>query len=244
MRLRNIPEAKDIVKNSPATVDLPEELGKEGAGDHTIRYPEGDTDAALRADAWSAVCEAVGTKRPIALEIGMGKGTFLLGMAERHPDMSFLGVERYESVLIRAVQRMERLAEPLPNVRFLHTDASLLPMIFPAGSVNALYLNFSDPWPKTRHARRRLTSPEFLRSYETYLARGSVLTFKTDNTGLFDYSEETMMAQLGWEILDVTRDLHRELAEGEENIQTEYEIKFSALGSRICRMRAVWRGAD
>ena len=225
MRLRNIPEAKGIVAESV----------------HVIHLTEGNP-----AD----IPALLGTEKPVHMEIGMGKGAFVTNMALAHPENFYIGVERYESVLMRAVQKMDALAQEASqgegifpeNLKFLCEDAAKLPECFPAGSVEKLYLNFSDPWPKARHEKRRLTSSFFLSVYEKFLKPGGELIFKTDNTGLFDFSVETMEMAERWTLTGVTRDLHHTLAPGEENIMTEYERKFSNLGSRICRMAAVFNG--
>ncbi len=222
MRLRNIPEAEEIVRNSKWVLPCPK-----GAAASSFALPGGGL-------------------RPLSVEIGMGKGAFLLEMARRYPDEVFLGVERYESVLLRAVQKMDALEEEgsVPaNLLFLCEDAAILPEILPAGSVQKIYLNFSDPWPKKRHAHRRLTSERFLAVYEKILAEGGTVTFKTDNRGLFDYSLETAQAAERWEVLSVTYDLHKDVSP-EDNIMTEYERKFSNLGSKICRMIIRYKGQD
>ena len=178
--------------------------------------------------------EVFGNDRPIHLEIGMGKGKFLMEMAERNPQINYIGVEVYSSVLLKAVQKQEE--KDLPNVRFLCVDALKLADILGPGEAERIYLNFSDPWPKDRHAKRRLTSPRFLAVYDQILAPEGTVEFKTDNQELFDYSLEAIPAA-GWEILYRTRDLHRsEHAAG--NIMTEYEEKFAAEGKPICKLVA------
>ena len=229
MRLRNIPEAKGIIAESR----------------HVIHVPQGEK---------ISVPEMIAAGKPVHMEIGMGKGAFLIGMANAHPENFYIGVERYETVLLRAVQKMDALeaaemakeksgTEHFPrNVKFLCEDAANLPELFPAGSVERLYLNFSDPWPKARHEKRRLTSSWFLSIYEKFLRPGALLIFKTDNTGLFEFSVESLEAAEHWTVTDVTRDLHRTLKPGEENFMTEYEKKFSQLGSRIGRLTARFDG--
>ena len=219
MRLRNIPEAKDIVRRSSFAVSAP--------------FPEDLTAA-----------DIFPRKAPLHMEIGMGKGTFLLGMAALHPEINYLGVERYETVLMRAVQKIEAMEAPPENARYLCADAALLPDLCPPGSVDALYLNFSDPWPKARHAKRRLTSGYFLSIYAQFLAPGAVLTFKTDNRDLFAFSLEEIRSAPQYELLTETRDLHRLLREHPEmeNVMTEYERKFSNLGNKICRLTARFAG--
>lgn len=180
--------------------------------------------------------EEFGNTQPIHIEIGMGKGRFLMDLARLHPEINYVGIEHYSSVLVRALQKMEE--EPLPNVRFLCEDAAILPEIFAPGEVDRIYLNFSDPWPKARHAKRRLTSPEFLQRYDQFLAPDGRIEFKTDNIDLFDFSVESV-EETGWKLLGCTRDLHHDAAMNEGNIMTEYEEKFSLRGNPICKLIAV-----
>lgn len=171
---------------------------------------------------------------PIHIEVGMGKGRFIMELAGRHPEINYIGIERYPSVLLRALQKREELE--LSNIWFMCVDAKLLAEIFAPGEVERIYLNFSDPWPKDRHAKRRLTSPEFMKVYDQILAEGGTVEFKTDNQGLFSYSLEAI-PEAGWKIDAFTRDLHHsDMAEG--NVMTEYEMKFSALGNPICKLIA------
>ena len=236
MRLRNVPEAKEIVKNSP----------------YVIREPFG-----MRGK-WREFSD-----RPLYVEIGTGKGSFLMETARRHPEREFLGVERYESVLYRACEKMEGKEAMDPaarairaeqehqesggedvrtpeNLHFLSMDARDLPDVFAPGEVDGLYLNFSDPWPKARHAKRRLTSREFLAVYEKFLKDGGILEFKTDNRPLFDFSVEELTEVPNWEILEITYDLHHDPVMGAGNVMTEYEKKFSALGNKINKLKAVF----
>ncbi|MCD8011440.1 MAG: tRNA (guanosine(46)-N7)-methyltransferase TrmB [Lachnospiraceae bacterium] len=170
--------------------------------------------------------------QPLHVEIGMGKGKFLTEMAQTHPDVNYLGIEKFSSVLVRAVQKQEVLA--LPNLRLIRMDAENLLSVFAEGEVARIYLNFSDPWPKDRHVKRRLTSENFLRRYDVILAKEGRLEFKTDNRDLFDFSLDAIRDH-GWRVLAVTYDLHHsELAEG--NILTEYEERFSAQGNPICKL--------
>jgi tRNA (guanine-N7-)-methyltransferase len=172
--------------------------------------------------------------QPLHIEIGMGKGSFLTGMAQAHPEVNYLGIEKYSSVLVRAVQKQEALQ--LPNLCLVRMDAQYIVDCFEPGEVERIYLNFSDPWPKDRHAERRLTSETFLRRYDRILREGGLLEFKTDNMDLFDFSLESVRDH-GWEILAVTRDLHHsDMAEG--NIMTEYEAKFAARGQKIAKLVA------
>lgn len=168
---------------------------------------------------------------PVHVEIGMGKGAFITKMAQRFPKINYVGIEKYSSVLVRALEKQEELK--LPNLLFLRMEAEYIEDVFDEGSIERIYLNFSDPWPKERHAKRRLTSKAFLKRYENILKEGGEIEFKTDNTALFEFSLEEARAA-GWEILFETQDLHgSEFAA--ENIMTEYEEKFFAQGQKICK---------
>ena len=174
-------------------------------------------------------------EQPIRIEIGMGKGRFIMQMAEENPEINFIGIEKYSSVLLRAIQKMEQ--NELPNLRFIRMDAEDITEVFEKGEVDRIFLNFSDPWPKARHAKRRLTSPAFLARYRSYLAPEGLLEFKTDNRPLFDFSLESVQ-ESGWRLLSHTFDLHHdpELCAG--NVMTEYERKFSEKGQPICKLTA------
>ena len=209
MRLRHIRGAEEAVAESPYVIRQP------------LQYR-------------GRFAELFGNDHPIEIEVGMGKGKFIMELAGRHPDVNFIGIERYPSVLLRALKKRGELE--LPNIYFLCVDARELSDIFAPGEVDRIYLNFSDPWPKDRHAKRRLTSPDFMRVYDAVLARDGRLEFKTDNQELFTYSLRSI-PEAGWRIEAFTRDLHHsELAEG--NIMTEYETKFSAMGNPICKLVA------
>ena len=190
-------------------------------------------DAKERPGKWQ---ELFGNDHPIHIEIGMGKGQFLMELARRNPDINYLGMERYSSVLLRALQKMEE--EPLPNLYFLCEDAAELPEMFANGELNRIYLNFSDPWPKARHAKRRLTSTEFLARYNQVLAADGHIEFKTDNMDLFDFSLESV-EEAGWKLVGCSRDLHHDQTMNEGNIMTEYEEKFSAKGNPIYKLVAI-----
>lgn len=179
--------------------------------------------------------EYFGAKAPLYVEIGMGKGKFITTLAGMHPEVHYIGVEKYASVLIRAVEKKKE-REDLKNLTFLAVDAADLPEMFAPGEVDRIYLNFSDPWPKDRHAKRRLTSKEFLARYARFLKPGGELCLKTDNRALFDFSLEEAR-EAGWELTEVTYDLHHS-PYAADNVMTEYEEKFSALGNPICRMTA------
>ena len=215
MRLRNIPGAKDAILDCEWVIDEPERFkGK-----------------------WN---EVFGVKRPLFLEVGMGKGRFLMDMARLHPERNFVGIEMYDSVLLRALQKREELeaaGEEFSNLVFIRVDARLLPEIFEKDEVDGIYLNFSDPWPKKRHARRRLTSKEFLKRYDQILAKDGRVEFKTDNTELFNFSLE-QVKEAGWELLAYTYDLHHQEEMNKGNIMTEYEQKFSEKGNPINKLIA------
>ena len=175
-------------------------------------------------------------RRPLQIEIGMGKGQFIRNMAIKHPDINFIGIERYESVLMKAVQRKRNLEadKTIDNLRFLCADARKLAEIFEVGEADKIFLNFSDPWPKDRHADRRLTSPYFLDIYDRILKSDGVIEFKTDNVGLFEYSLK-VIKDSKWRLDFCSFDFHSE-KESEENIMTEYEEKFAGQGNKICKM--------
>lgn len=190
-------------------------------------------DAKERKGKWQ---ELFGNDHPIYIEIGMGKGQFLMELAKQNPQINYLGMERYSSVLLRALQKMEE--EPLPNLYFLCEDAAELPEMFGKGELDRIYLNFSDPWPKARHARRRLTSTEFLGRYNQVLAPEGQVEFKTDNEALFDFSLESV-EEAGWKLMGCSRDLHHDPSMNAGNIMTEYEEKFSSKGNPIYKLIAV-----
>jgi tRNA (guanine-N7-)-methyltransferase len=167
-------------------------------------------------------------------EIGCGKGTFITETAKRNPDVAFLAVEKVRDVVIFASEKVQ--AENLPNVRFICGDAAALTALLDEKSLETIYINFCDPWPKARHAKRRLTSEGFLRLFKDLLADEGKIEFKTDNIGLFEFSLEEF-PKAGYEMKNITFDLHAsEWAEG--NVQTEYERNFSAKGFKINRLEA------
>lgn len=176
--------------------------------------------------------EIFGNDSPVYIEIGMGKGKFIHTMAKEHPDINYVGIEKYSSVLLRAVQKMSQ--EELPNLKFLRMDAENITGVFGAGEVDRIYLNFSDPWPKDRHAKRRLPSREFLARYDMILKKGGRLEFKTDNRALFDFALEEL-EPAGWKAEVVTYDLHSDEKLIQGNVMTEYEERFSAQGNPICK---------
>ena len=176
--------------------------------------------------------ELFGNDNPIHIEVGMGKGRFIMDMARLHPDINYVGIEKFSSVLVRAIEKQE--IEKLPNLYFIRMEAEYIENVFEKGEVSYIYLNFSDPWPKDRHAKRRLTSVQFLERYEKILADGGGVTFKTDNRPLFDFTVE-QADEAGWNKESVTYDLHNsEYVEG--NVMTEYEERFSSMGNPIYRI--------
>ena len=209
MRLRNITGSREAIAESPYVVQ--EELQPQVAGTwHTL----------------------FGNNNPIHIEIGMGKGKFIHTMAKLHPDINYVGIEKYSSVLLRAIQKMEE--EELPNLKFLRMDAEDIATVFAPEEVDRIYLNFSDPWPKDRHARRRLPSREFLARYDVILKKEGRIAFKTDNRDLFDFAVEEL-EPAGWKAEVITYDLHGDEKLMEGNVMTEYEEKFSAMGNPICK---------
>lgn len=213
MRLRNIPGADDVIQRHPVAVKNEKELkGK-----------------------WNSVFQ---NENPIHIEIGMGKGQFLLTLAKQNPTINYIGIERYSSVLLRALEKFdtEEYCE-LTNIRFICMDAFTLPEVFEYGEVARIYLNFSDPWPKARHAGRRLTSTRFFKQYDKVLAKEGVVEFKTDNRPLFEFSLE-QVEEAGWGLLAHTFDLYHDESMNAGNVMTEYEAKFSSMGNPIHKLIA------
>ena len=214
MRLRNIPRAEGVIQLHRAVIKRPE---------------------AQRGN-WKQI---FGNENPIYIEIGMGKGQFILEMARKHSALNFIGIERYSSVLLREIEKFDTEEfQELENVRFVCMDARNVEEVFAPKEVGKIYLNFSDPWPKARHAKRRLTSREFLERYEKILADGGAVEFKTDNTELFNFSLE-QVKEAGWALKHYTYDLHHNEELNRGNVMTEYEEKFSSKGNPINKMIAV-----
>ena len=174
--------------------------------------------------------EIFGNENPVRIEIGMGKGRFIMDLARMNPDINYVGIEKYSSVLLRGIQKME--AEPLPNLYFIRMEAEEITQVFGREEVDRIYLNFSDPWPKDRHAKRRLPSREFLHRYDEILRKDGVIEFKTDNHDLFRFALDEL-EPAGWHLNQVTEDLHHDEEMMRGNVMTEYEEKFSSLGNPI-----------
>lgn len=169
-------------------------------------------------------------KNPVHLEIGTGKGDFIVEMAKKNPDINFIGLEMQTSVIALAVQKAEK--EGLENIKFLVMDARLLAEKFTGIRFERIYLNFSDPWPKARHEKRRLTSPKFLLTYKTFLAGDGEIWFKTDNRGLYEYTFVTLREHR-WNIIENDEDYQIK----EEDAMSEYEKKFRSLSQPIHRIK-------
>lgn len=171
-------------------------------------------------------------ENPIHVEVGMGKGAFLKGMAEKYPDINFIGIEKYDSVVARAVENIG----DIPNIRIIRMNALEIDEVF-NHEVERLYLNFSDPWPKKRWAKRRLTSPIFLEKYD-YIFRGQKeIVQKTDNPILFTYSLESL-SQYGYKLYNISLDLHKDEELSKDNVETEFEHRFANLGNPIYTVTA------
>jgi tRNA (guanine-N7-)-methyltransferase len=206
MRLRNVKNAKEIVKNSPFVVQNPQE--------HKGKYKE-----------------LFGNNNPIHLEIGMGKGNFILDKAKKNPNINFIGLEKYDSIVCRALEKAE-VQQP-SNLKIMCVDALELADIFDK-EIDVIYLNFSDPWPKKRHAKRRLTSHVFLPIYDMVFSGVPTIIQKTDNVGLFE-SSVVSLSTYGYTIEEISLDL---ASTGMENSLTEYEAKFMSLGTKINYLKA------
>lgn len=211
MRLRNVPGARDVMD----------------ANEYVYTELEG------MAGTWSQI---FGNNNPVHIEIGMGKGRFITTLASMNPDINYVGIEKYSSVLLRAVEKQDELC--LPNLRFIRMDAENITSVFGKEEVDRIYLNFSDPWPKDRHAKRRLTSRQFFARYDEILKSTGRVEFKTDNRPLFDFSVEEVN-EAGWKLSVCTYDLHNDEKLVKGNVMTEYEERFSSQGNPICKLVAI-----
>lgn len=212
MRLRNVPDAQDRLERCANFIQSPEEYKGE----------------------WN---NFFSNNNPIYLEIGSGKGNFITTLARNNPQINYIALERYPTVLIQLIRKVPE--DGYKNLAVMNVDAEKLEEFFEVGEVDKLYLNFSDPWPKKRHAKRRLTSPNFLNIYKKVLGPGSSIEFKTDNREFFDYSVEEFKNQ-GYTLTKLTYDLYNsDMVEG--NVPTEYEEKFHALGTPINKLIAIYK---
>ena len=209
MRLRNVKNANEILENSK----------------YYIKYTQELRGKFIYGDVFPKV-------QPIHLEIGMGKGDFIIDMAKKHPDINFIGIEQYESVACRAIEKLNELE--LDNVKIMCCFAEGLDEVFDS-EIDVIYLNFSDPWPKKRHAKRRLTAPSFLDIYDKIFRNECVIIQKTDNINLF-ISSIINLVKHGYEIVDYNTDLTNS---GYENSVTEYESKFMEQGIKINYLKAI-----
>ena len=209
MRLKKVKDAKETVQKSFYYVENPKEIkGK-----------------------WSNL---FANDNPIRIEIGMGKGKFIINMAKKYPNINFIGIEKYDSVLVKAVKQLNELEVPLSNLRLLLFDAEEIAEVFEK-EIELIYLNFSDPWPKSKHEKRRLTSSTYLAKYDTLFKGQKNIIQKTDNRTFFDFSLQSI-ADYGYTIDEVTYDLYS--LNDETNVPTEYEEKFNSLGTQINRLKA------
>ena len=210
MRLRNVPGSREAIAESNLAINEPQVLkGK-----------------------WN---EEFGNNNPIRIEIGMGKGRFITQLALENPDINYVGIEKYSSVLIRAIEKCQDIE--VPNLRFIRMEAEYICDVFNKEEVDRIYLNFSDPWPKDRHAKRRLTSKQFFERYDNILKKDGVVEFKTDNDLLFQFSLE-QVPEAGWNLVAQTWDLHNDSEMVKGNVMTEYESKFSQMGTPIHKLVA------
>ena len=210
MRLRNVPGSREAIADNNLAINEPTEY----------------------KGRWH---EVFGNDNPIRIEIGMGKGKFITQLAMENPDINYIGIEKYSSVLIRALEKCE--GQEINNLRFIRMEAEYICDVFDEGEVDKIYLNFSDPWPKDRHAKRRLTSKQFFERYDVILKKDGFVEFKTDNDLLFQFSLE-QVPEAGWNLVQYTWDLHNNEEMVQGNVMTEYESKFSAMGNPIHKLIA------
>lgn len=208
MRLKHVKGADEIIKKGIYYIDNPKDFKSN----------------------WHQVFN---NDNPIYIEIGMGKGDFIIENALKYPNINFIGIEKFDSVIVRAIQKSNELE--LNNLKLIRMDAMEIDEVFDK-EIDRIYLNFSDPWPKERHAKRRLTSPIFLTKYDCIFNGNANIIMKTDNNQLFEYSLESLMGY-GYEMISITRDLYNE--DISDNIATEYEKKFVSKGISINRFVAI-----
>jgi len=210
MRLRKVKHAREIIDAHPETVVI-------NPSDYKGK--------------WKLLFN---NENPIHLEIGMGKGKFIIEKALNNPDINFIGIEKYDSVIVRACEKL--INNPLPNVLLINDDAANIINFFENGEIHHIYLNFSDPWPKKRHIKRRLTNPTYLKLYQDILAKNGCLEIKTDNQKLFEYTVKEVN-NFPLKIEEISLDLHKS-EYNETNITTEYEERFKQLNKPIYSLQA------
>lgn len=210
MRLRNVPGSRETIADHPLCF--------------LEEYPQ--------VGNWHTI---FGNDNPIRIEVGMGKGQFITTLAQQNPNINYIGIEKYSSVLVRALEKTDAMETQPENLRFIRMDAENICNMFAKHEVDGIYLNFSDPWPKDRHAKRRLTSQTFLGRYDKILKPEGHVEFKTDNKDLFQFSLE-QVEPAGWHLDAFTWDLHHDETLNQGNVMTEYEQKFSSMGNPICKM--------
>ena len=204
MRLRNVRGASETIENSLYVIKNYEEY----KGKYNIVF---------------------GNNNPIHIEIGMGKGNFIIGMAKKYPNINFIGIEKFDSVLVRAIEKVD---EDIPNLRFIRMDATDIEKVF-YKEIDTIYLNFSDPWPKNRHEHRRLTSEKFLKRYDNLFSKEKNIIMKTDNRKLFEFSIISF-TDYNYKIEEISLDMYND--DIKDNVQTEYEKKFSEKGFPIYKI--------
>lgn len=209
MRLKNVKGAKEKIEVSSYIVLNP----KEKKGNWNNLFPK---------------------QQKIKIEIGMGKGNFIIENARRYPDINFIGIEKFDSVIVRAIEKLERMEEELPNLKLIRMDALEIDEVFDH-EVDTIYLNFSDPWPKKRHQNRRLSSPVFLKKYDPLFVSDKKIIMKTDNRHLFEYSVMSI-ANYGYQLEELSFDLYQDNVK--DNIPTEYEERLANKGFNIYRLVA------
>jgi tRNA (guanine-N7-)-methyltransferase len=211
MRLRNVKYAKELIQSYP---------------DYIILKPKS------YKGKWQSLFD---NDHPIEVEVGCGKGKFVYEKSYNNPKKNYIGIEKYDSVIVRALEKL--ILEPLDNIKLIRMDANHIKDVFSEGEVDHLYLNFSDPWPKRRHEKRRLTSPRFLKRYDYILKDKAYIELKTDNYGLFEYSMMSFNQSDMFEIIDINLDLYQNLPN--DNVQTEFEMKFVEENKPIYFIKAI-----
>jgi tRNA (guanine-N7-)-methyltransferase len=214
MRLRNVKYAKELILQNPQIV---------------IPNPH---------DYKSNWSKLFGNKHPIEVEIGCGKGKFIYESALNNPNINFIGIEKFDSVIVRALEKV--IEHPLDNLKLLRLDAEHIADVFSKNEVDKIYLNFSDPWPKIRQAKRRLTSTRFLNRYSNILSKNAEIRLKTDNFSLYEFSMMSLNEHVQFTIETLNLNLYKDLSE--HNIQTEFEVKFVEMGNTIFYLKAKYIG--